>query len=109
MHINPSNALKQLAENQTLFLELFRDGNLSLEIYKPHLVDLQQPHTRAEVYLIISGTAKFWNESTITEVAPGHFLHVRAQAAHYFFDFSPDFATWVIFYGEETNSKQTAI
>jgi hypothetical protein len=36
--------LKGLADKR--FLEIFNDGKLSIEIYKPEKVDNQQPHTR---------------------------------------------------------------
>lgn len=102
MQIRPDQALAQLKAKQgQLFLELFNDGHLSLEIYQPELVDNQKPHTRDEVYVIISGLGKFWHAGEVSEVAAGHFLHVPAHAEHRFFDFTPDFCTWVMFYGDE--------
>lgn len=37
------------------FAEIFKHGDLSVELYQPVGEDLQQPHERDEIYLIISG------------------------------------------------------
>ena len=56
MKINPKEALRKLAANDSAFQTLFEYGTLSVEIYKPEKVDLQQPHSRDEVYVVISGS-----------------------------------------------------
>ena len=62
MKISKTDALKTLASKETLFATLFEHGTLSLEVYKPHKTDLQQPHERDEVYIIISGSGTFYND-----------------------------------------------
>ena len=99
MKIEKATALQKLAESNTLFLELFNHGSLSVEIYKPHQTDHQQPHDRDEVYIIISGSGEFYNGGTRVAFAPHDFLFVPAGTEHRFENFSDDFATWVIFYG----------
>ncbi|WP_136468408.1 cupin domain-containing protein [Flagellimonas onchidii] len=101
MKINPQEALKKLAEGNSPFLTLFEHGTLSVEVYKPEKVDLQQPHTRDEVYVVISGTGEFVNGGIRTDFGPGDFLFVPAGVEHRFENFTNDFSTWVLFYGPE--------
>lgn len=102
-----SEALAQLAASQKPFLEVFTHGSLSVEIYKPVGEDHQQPHTRDEVYVVISGTGFFINGDTRTAFTPGEMLFVPAGVVHRFEDFSDDFATWVFFYGPEGGEAPT--
>ena len=83
------------------FRTLFRHGSLEVEIYAPRGSDPQQPHTRDEVYVVISGSGWFVNGDERHRFAPGDLLFVPAGVEHRFEDFSDDFATWVIFYGPE--------
>ena len=99
--ISKVTALKQLDESNFEFVQLFSRGTLQIELYKPDTIDKQHPHSRDEVYVIISGNAMFYNEGVIVEVTANDCLHVPAFAEHRFFNFSDDFATWVIFYGPE--------
>lgn len=101
MKLDKDEALEQLSKSKSLFKGLFRHGSLEVEVYRPVKVDLQQPHSRDEVYIIISGTGEFVSEGKRHTFAPGDFLFVPAGAEHRFEKFSDDFATWVIFYGPE--------
>ncbi|MDT0608215.1 cupin domain-containing protein [Croceitalea rosinachiae] len=101
MKINPEEALQKLTNQSSQFLKLFEHGTLSLEIYKPEKFDLQQPHSRDEVYVVVSGTGEFINGNNKTTFAPGDFLFVPAGVNHRFENFTEDFSTWVIFYGPE--------
>ncbi|MCU0339673.1 MAG: cupin domain-containing protein [Spirosomaceae bacterium] len=97
--ISLSDATQKLNQHSEEFLLLFQNKALDLELYKPHLVDKQQPHTRDEAYIIATGTAIFELEGQTTEVKAGDFLFVPAYAPHKFVQFSEDFSTWVIFFG----------
>ena len=99
--ISRSAALQQLTESKKEFILLFSKGSLQIEIYKPNITDKQQPHTRDEIYVIIAGTAQFYNEDVIVNVTANDCLHVPAFAEHRFLNFSDDFVTWVFFYGPE--------
>ncbi|RDY60943.1 cupin domain-containing protein [Flagellimonas nanhaiensis] len=101
MKINPAEALKELKKVDSPFLTLFEHGTLSVEIYKPEKVDLQQPHSRDEIYVVVSGTGEFLNDGHRTTFAPGDFLFVPAGIEHRFENFTDDFCTWVFFYGPE--------
>jgi mannose-6-phosphate isomerase-like protein (cupin superfamily) len=101
MKIDKNYALLKLAEIDSPFKTLFTHGSLSLEVYKPEKVDLQQPHGRDEVYIIISGHGEFVNNGIRTTFGPSDFLFVPAGVEHRFENFTDDFSTWVIFYGPE--------
>lgn len=101
MKIDKNKALSKLAQTKSPFLRLFEHGTLSVEVYKPDEVDFQQPHSRDELYIIISGTGEFINGNVRTTFSVGDFLFVPTGVEHRFENFSDDFSTWVIFYGPE--------
>ncbi len=101
MKISSASALDQLKKSGSLFKELFSHGTLSVEVYRPVGSDLQQPHPRDEVYIIISGSGEFINGGSRTTFEAGDFLFVKAGVDHRFINFSEDFTTWVLFYGPE--------
>ena len=101
MHIPFDLAKSKLKDTNSLFLELFYHGTLSIELYKPDRVDHQQPHTIDEVYIITSGRGKFMNDGIIVTFEVNDFLFVPAGVDHRFIEFTEDFSTWVIFYGPE--------
>ncbi len=107
MKIDTQDALARLAESESLFLNLFEHGTLAVEVYKPKKIDLQKPHTRDEVYIVISGSGEFLNGGVRTDFSPGDFLFVPAGTEHRFENFTEDFATWVLFYGPEGGEKET--
>lgn len=94
-----TEAMQTLEASAQEFKTMFEHGTLSVEIYKPDLLDKQQPHERDEVYIIASGKGKFTLEQEVTDIKAGDFLFVPAGAVHRFTDFSSDFSTWVLFYG----------
>jgi len=103
--ISIATALQQLVESKQEFVPLFTHGSLQVELYKPDKIDKQHPHSHDEIYVIVSGTAMFYNEGVFVEVAANDCLHVPAFAKHRFFNFSNDFVTWVFFYGTEGGEK----
>jgi len=88
------------------YIELFHHGTLSVELYAPRGTDPQTPHTRDEIYVIISGNGKFRRGTEETTFSPGDVLFVPAGEEHRFVDFGDDFATWVFFYGPEGGEAQ---
>lgn len=105
MKISPSQALSLLSKEKSPFKTVFEHGTLSVEVYKPEHVDLQQPHERDEVYIIISGSGEFLNDGKRVNFGPGDFLFVPAGVDHRFENFSEDFSTWVLFYGPKGGEK----
>ena len=81
------------------FVELFRHGSLSVELYAPRGSDHQQPHDRDEVYVVVAGRGAFRNGDQRHPFEPGDVLFVPAHVPHRFEDFSDDLAVWVFFYG----------
>lgn len=108
-HIKPKQALEHLrataAEQSVELLEL---GSLSVRYYAPHVVDRQEPHSRDEVYVIAGGSATFRCCGKEILVEQGDVLTVPAHQEHLFVNFTPDFATWVFFYGPEGGEKTTS-
>ena len=100
--LTPTEALGQLADAKGAeFVELSSHGTLTVEIYKPLGTDRQRPHSRDEVYVVISGRGQFVNGTARHPFEPGEVLFVPAGTEHRFEDFTDDFATWVFFYGPE--------
>ena len=99
IHISPEEALQSLSKSSAPFLTLFEHGSLQVEIYQPEKVDLQTPHDRDEIYVVISGNGQFFYDGITMDFGPGDFLFVPAGKEHRFLNFSNDFATWVFFYG----------
>lgn len=94
-------SLSALAKSGTLFSEIFTDNNITVEIYKPDQEDLQAPHDRNELYMIISGSGDFRMNDEVVQFKTGDLLVVPQGAVHRFENFTGDFATWVIFYGHK--------
>jgi mannose-6-phosphate isomerase-like protein (cupin superfamily) len=98
--ITPQAAVAKLARaGGQRWVTLFKHGTLELEYYAPVKTDPQQPHTRDEVYFVISGTGTFVRDGVRQPFGPGEVLYLPAGVPHRFEDFSDDFATWAIFAG----------
>ncbi|MGH7680594.1 MAG: cupin domain-containing protein [Candidatus Eiseniibacteriota bacterium] len=83
------------------FRTLFRHGSLEVEVYAPVGNDPQTPHTRDEVYVVISGSGIYVSDRGRQPFGPGDFLFAPAGVTHRFEQFTPDLAVWVLFYGPE--------
>ena len=90
-----------LAGSDANYVTLFAQGTLEIEIYRPVGVDPQQPHKKDELYVIIAGSGTFVHGGQRSPFQQGDTLFVKAGVPHRFEDFTPDFATWVFFYGPE--------
>ena len=100
MKVTVEEAIDRLqAHEGKTFLQLFRHGTMSVEIYQPKSQDLQQPHLQDEIYVVISGYGIFQNGSEQCAFQPGDLLFVPAGIEHCFLKFTDDFKVWVIFYG----------
>jgi mannose-6-phosphate isomerase-like protein (cupin superfamily) len=98
-------ALAQAAGKE--FISLFRHGSLEVEIYKPNKFDPQLPHSRDEVYVVISGAGFFVKDCVRQPFEAGEVLFAAAGVNHRFEDFTEDFATWVFFYGPDGGEEST--
>jgi mannose-6-phosphate isomerase-like protein (cupin superfamily) len=99
--LTPEHALAALARAGREFIGLFRHGSLEVEIYKPDRIDRQKPHTRDEVYVVLSGSGTFVQGDSRQPFTAGEVLFAPAGVEHRFEAFSDDFATWVFFYGPQ--------
>ncbi len=105
--LTPKSALRVLQEHDHPFIELFKHGSLVIEMYKPDKIDLQTPHSRDELYVVVAGSGMFLNGDSRQAFEAGEVLFVPAGVEHRFEDFTDDFATWVMFYGPEGGESST--
>ena len=88
---------------------LLQHGSMALKLFSPATNtdgrDRQLPHEQDELYLVHSGMAQFSVDGNSFTVSPGDAFFVAAGASHRFDTFTPDFATWVVFYGPPGGEK----
>ena len=93
----------------TPFVPALAHGSLSVELFAPATSqlgrDIQQPHAQDELYVVQRGTSDFWRDGSAVAVQAGDILFVPAGVPHRFENFSPDFVTWVVFYGPPHGEK----
>jgi mannose-6-phosphate isomerase-like protein (cupin superfamily) len=80
---------------------MLRHGSLEVRLFHPKDRDLQQPHTRDELYVVVAGAGRFDNGGVVLPCKAGDAIFVPAQREHRFVEFSSDFVAWVMFYGPE--------
>ncbi|MBP9196866.1 MAG: DinB family protein [Saprospiraceae bacterium] len=101
--VSLAEAIDALLKSATLpnphFVEVLQYADMEVEFYKPDGNDLQKPHLKDEVYVIISGHGNFYVNGHILPFRANDILFVKAGDEHRFIDFTDDFSTWVIFYG----------
>jgi mannose-6-phosphate isomerase-like protein (cupin superfamily) len=83
------------------FVEAFRHGSMSVELYAPVGSDPQQPHAQDELYFIHAGSGRFLLDGATHDFDAGDCFFVAAGVEHRFVDFTPGFAAWVVFWGPE--------
>ena len=106
MHVTLAEALSRVpGPGGKRFAVVLDHGTLSVEIYAPRGADPQIPHTRDELYVVMSGSGQFVNGDERHRFGPGDVLFVPAGVPHRFEEFSEDLAVWVIFYGPEGGEK----
>ena len=107
-HLTTSEGLARLpGSHGERFVELFRHGSLTVELYAPRQRDPQSPHTRDEIYSVVQGRGLFRNGAEQHPFGPGDLLFVPAGVEHRFLDFSDDLVVWVFFYGPEGGEAPT--
>jgi mannose-6-phosphate isomerase-like protein (cupin superfamily) len=99
--VSIAEAIEQLQkEKDKRFTVVMEDGSMSVEYFAPLKIDTQRPHEQDELYVIVSGESEFYRDGETIKCSKGDVLFVPARMEHRFINFSDDFATWVIFYGE---------
>jgi mannose-6-phosphate isomerase-like protein (cupin superfamily) len=103
-HVSVDEARRRVLDAATAApAALLCSDSVSVEFYAPRGSDLQTPHARDELYVVISGSARFRCCCKDVSVGPGDVLTVPAHYEHRFVDISDDFATWVVFHGPEVS------
>lgn len=97
--------LDAVATDTMRFAGMFRHGSLQVELYAPRTKDLQEPHSRDEIYVVAQGEGIYVNGDSRERFGPGDFLFAAAGEVHRFEEFTDDFYTWVFFYGPEGGEK----
>ena len=100
-YVSIDEAVKLLNKSEKRFVEVMQDEKMTVEYYAPKKIDEQQPHKQDEIYVIASGNSDFYRNGETINCKKGDVIFVPAKMEHRFINFSDDFATWVIFYGEE--------
>lgn len=100
-HVRLEALQDQLGSGALPFVTALAHGTMSVELFAPRGPDTQQPHAQDELYIIRQGSGWFLNEGEQVAVKAGDVLFVRAGVEHRFYDFSPDFETWVVFWGPQ--------
>ena len=106
-HLSVAQALVKItAAGDRRSVTLLRRGAIEVEVYAPRGVDDQTPHDRDEIYVIMQGDGVFFDGESRRHFQPGDTIFVPAGVEHRFEEFTPDFATWVIFVdqGEPENA-----
>lgn len=80
-------------------------GSMALKVFRPSANpdgrDRQLPHTQDELYLVHGGSAEFVIGDERFPAGVGDSFFVPAGEPHRFENFTPDFVTWVVFYGPQ--------
>jgi mannose-6-phosphate isomerase-like protein (cupin superfamily) len=100
-HVSIKEAIDLLHNQDKTYVQVMEEGKMTVEYYAPKKIDPQEPHKKDEIYIIASGSGDFFRNGEIVPCKQGDALHVPAHMEHRFLNFTDDFATWVIFYGEE--------
>lgn len=90
---------KKQKEGTSNYLPFLNTDKLSTGLYvlPKGATDGQQPHTKDEVYYILSGKGKFLAGEETTEVKEGAVLYVKTLVEHRFFDIEEELKILVFF------------
>ena len=88
------------------WLEFVRSASLSTGLYvlQSGETDLQTPHDEDEIYVVVSGTARFVADGDAVDVASGTVLFVPAHEPHRFEDVHGPLRLVVVFAPPESSA-----
>ena len=89
----------QRLETKEPWLEFQRSADLSTGLYvlEAGEIDEQVPHTEDEIYVAVSGRARFQTKAATVDVTPGTVLFVPANEEHRFVDVTETLQLVVVF------------
>jgi mannose-6-phosphate isomerase-like protein (cupin superfamily) len=90
------------------FAYVLNHGTMKLGLYAQSGEDKQRPHRQDELYVVVSGAADFVKEGARTACKASDVLFVEAGKVHRFENASPDFSTWVVFWGPDGGEAAAA-
>ena len=79
-------------------VEPFERSGVTLVFFAPRGTDHQSVHDRDEFYFIARGTGILVIDGEMNDVEAGNAFFVAAGVPHRFENFSPDLATWAVFF-----------
>jgi mannose-6-phosphate isomerase-like protein (cupin superfamily) len=87
------------AAADTQYLEFLRSESFELGLYElpAGSEDLQKPHAEDEVYVVVSGRARFLVDTDDLAVGPGSVLFVAKHVVHRFHSIEEDLSIVVAF------------
>ncbi|HZF62922.1 MAG TPA: cupin domain-containing protein, partial [Chitinophagaceae bacterium] len=105
---NVYDIMKEAAAKNEKYGVFMRNPSISSGVYslKKGDTDGQSPHTRDEIYYIISGKAKIVVGAETHEVSEGSLVFVEAYKEHRFIDVTEDLSVLVFFSAEQQSSTR---
>lgn len=81
------------------FADGLSHGTMSVELFAPRGQDFQKPHNQDALYVVVAGRGEITEKAESQSIGTGDVLFVPAGEKHQFSRVTPDFLTWVIFWG----------
>lgn len=98
--VSPTAAAAMPRPPDNLATPILSRHDVETEFYAPRGVDPQTPRDQDELYFVARGSGWFVAEGQRRRFSAGDLIFVPARAEHRFEEFTEDFATWVVFFGE---------
>jgi mannose-6-phosphate isomerase-like protein (cupin superfamily) len=98
------NTARKLPTEPGRSAEVFVDDQLEVRFTPQPKDGTSHTHDRDELYFVASGRGFYRADDEVTPVSAGDLCFAAAGTVHGFEKFTPDFAIWIIFYGEVKRS-----
>lgn len=104
-HLELASLRHLAADAESSYVEWLRIPAMSSGLYvlDAGADDLQHPHPEDEVYVVVSGSARFIGGAETTAVGPGSVIFVPALQEHRFHDITERLEVVVVFAPAETD------
>ena len=93
-------------DNKERYTAILENENIEIGLYAPVNDDLQSPHMKDEIYIVVKGEGTFFNDGKRVIFGPGDLFLVSAGAEHRFENFSDDLVVWYIIHWTEKDAKR---
>ena len=95
---SPDQIIQKITSKEINFVNVMQDKKFTVEFYNPVEKDLQKPHTRDEIYVIVEGEGEFECGESKGDFKAGDLIFVPKNTFHRFLNFGRSLKTWVIFF-----------